>query len=131
MTVTNKELLVLSVTAAEDLSAQSTRYKAITLAGVVVPTATAAGASARVIGINLTSAKSGEQASALVSGITKAVAGVAISTLGFPVFPGSLGFMFAAASGNNHCGRALETCASGDLFKVAVDFTALVPWNGA
>lgn len=131
MTTHNQTILALSVTAAEDLSAQATRFKAITLAGVVVPTATAAGASARAIGINVTGCRSGEQATAVVNGIVKCVAGVAISTLGFPIMVGSLGFMFPPVSGNNHIGRALETCASGDLFKALVDFSSLVPWNGA
>ncbi len=129
MTIHNKQD-VYTVQATEDLSGQAARFKAITLAGTVVPTATAAGASARVAGINITSARSGEQASYVYNGITKVVAGAAISTLGYPIMAGSLGFMFAVVSGNNHVGRALTTAASGDLFVAFVDFMTLPNWNG-
>ncbi len=134
MTVHNTHSLTLSVTAAEDLSTTGVagaRFKAITLAGTVVPTATAAGASARAIGINITSARSGDQATAVVAGITKVMAGAAVSTLGFPIMVGSLGFMFAASSGFSHVGRALEIAASGDLFKAIVNFDSLPLWSGA
>jgi hypothetical protein len=131
MTTHNQTVLAQTVTAAEDLSAASARFKAITLAGLIVPTATAAGASARALGINITSARSGEQATAVVNGIVKVVAGAAVSTLGYPIMVGSLGFMFAANSGFSHVGRAIETAASGDLFKAMVDFTSLPLWSGA
>lgn len=129
MTIHNKGE-TYTVTAAEDLSAQATRYKAITLAGTVVPAATAVGASARVAGINITSARSGEQATYVYTGITKVVAGAAVSTLGYPIMAGSSGFMFAVVSGNNHVGRALTVANSGDIFVAFVDFATLPNWNG-
>ncbi len=120
-----------TVTAAEDLSAASSLYKGITLAGTLMPANAAAGASSRVAGINVTQAKSGEQASYVYEGIVKVYAGAAVSTLGYPLAVGSSGFVFAAASGNWHCGRAVTTAASGDLFVAFVDFKTLAPWAGA
>lgn len=127
---THNEQCVFTVQAAEDLSAQSARFKAITLAGTLMPANPAAGTSQRVAGVNITSARSGENATYVYQGITKAVAGAAISTLGYPIMVGSSGFMFAAASGSIHVGRAIETAASGDLFQCFVDFNTLPAWGG-
>jgi hypothetical protein len=130
MTTSNHQELY-TVAATEDLSAQATRFRAITLAGGIVPTATANGASARVAGILITSARSGDQATYVYEGIVKCVAGAAVSTLGYPLMVGSLGYVFAANSGFSHIGRALETAASGDLFQANVDFSSLPLWSGA
>jgi hypothetical protein len=129
MTTTNEQK-IYSVTAIEDLSAQATRYRAITLAGALMAANAAAGASTRVAGILVTSTRSGEQASYVYDGITKAVAGAAIATLGYPIMPGSSGYVFAAASGAVHCGRALELANSGDMVQVMVDFKTLPAWAG-
>ena len=128
---TSNETSQYTVAATEDLSAQASRFKAITLAGGIVPAATAAGASARAAGILISSARSGDQATYVYRGIVKAVAGAAVSTLGYPVMVGSNGFLFAANSGFSHVGRALETAASGDLFQATVDFSHLPLWSGA
>jgi hypothetical protein len=129
MTTTNESRL-LAVVAASDLSAQATRYRAITLAGALVG-AVAAGAADRAIGILITSTRSGENASAVYDGLTKAMAGAAVSTLGYPVMVGSQGYIFAATSGGPHIGRAIETANSGDLFKVLVNFSNIALWTGA
>lgn len=130
MTVSN-ESRSYNVLATSDLSAQATRFRAITLNGVVVPTATAAGASAQAAGILTSSSRSGELATYVYDGLTKMVAGAAISTLGFPIMVGSLGFIFAASSGASHIGRTLEVAASGDLFMGHVNFQSLPLWSGA
>lgn len=130
MTTHNSYMLTMDVVAAEDLSAQATRFKAITLAGTVVPAATAAGAAARAGGILITSARSGEAASYVVNGVVKVYAGVAISTLGYALRVGSSGFIFAAASGDGHIGRAIDLANSGDLFRAMVDFTTVPAWSG-
>lgn len=120
-----------TVAATEDLSAQATRFRAITLAGGIVPANAAAGTSARVAGILISSARSGEQATYVYEGIVKVQAGAAVNTLGFPIMVGSSGFLFAANSGFAHIGRALETAASGDTFQAFVDFKNLPMWAGA
>lgn len=130
MTTHNQSVLSMDVVAAEDLSAQASRFKAITLAGTIVPAATTAGASARAAGILVTSARSGENATYVVNGVVKVYAGVAISTLGYPIRVGSSGFVFAASSGDGHIGRAIDLAASGDLFRAFVDFTSLPAWAG-
>lgn len=129
MTTTNERSL-MTVQAAADLSAQADRFKGVTLAGTIMPAATAVGVSGRIGGILETSCRSGEYASLVYRGITKVIAGAAINTLGFPIAVGSNGFAFAVASGGGHSGRALETAASGDLVKALVDFSTFPAWNG-
>jgi hypothetical protein len=127
MTIHNK-YEAYSVTATEDLTAAI--WKGVTLAGTVMPAATAAGASGRVAGILTSQTRSGDQATYAYEGIVKVVAGVAVSTLGYPLAVGSSGFAFAVLSGNLHSGRFLATCASGDLVPAFVDFKSLPPWAG-
>lgn len=129
MTTSNRQD-AYTVTATEDLSAQALRFRAITLAGTLFPASAAAGTAQRAAGILITSCRTGEQASYVYQGIVKVIAGVAVSTLGYPIRVGSSGFMFAAASGDVHQGRALETCASGDLVQAFVDFATLPTWGG-
>lgn len=130
MTTTNRQEL-FTVTAAEDLSAQASRYRAITLGGTLVGASAAAGTSQRVAGVLISSARSGEAASYVYQGITKVIAGAAVSTLGYPLMVGSSGFVFAANSGFGHIGRALETGNSGDLIQAFVDFKSIPMWAGA
>lgn len=115
-----------TVQAAADLSSQDARFKVITLAGTLF-TGTGTG---RAAGINITSARSGEQATYVMNGIAKVVAGGAVSTLGYPMAAASGGFMAAATSGGTSFGRALETCASGDLVQVMCDFRLATHWSG-
>jgi hypothetical protein len=119
------------VQATADLSAQASRFRAVSINGALVAAATAAGASGQAIGILQSSARSGDLATYVYEGITKVVAGAAVSTLGFPVMVGSNGYIFAANSGFSHVGRALEVAASGDLFQAMVDFSNLPLWSGA
>ena len=123
---THNDYDVYTAVAAEDLSGQSARFKVMTLAGTLF-TGTGTG---RAAGINITSARSGENATYVTNGIMKVVAGAAVSTLGFPVAPASGGFMVAASSGGVTFGRALETCASGDLVQVMCDFRIPGFWSG-
>jgi hypothetical protein len=125
MTTHNNQNLY-TVQAGEDLSSQAARFKVITLAGTLF-SGTGTG---RAAGVNITSARSGEQASYVMNGITKVVAGGAVNTLGFPVAAASGGFMVAASSGGVAFGRALETCASGDLVQVMCDFRIPGFWSG-
>lgn len=127
---THNEQMALTIVAAEDLSTTAARYKAVTFAGTLMATNPAAGTSGRAAGINLGSVTSGGHTTVVYRGITKVVAGVAVQTLGYPCMVGSSGFMFAASSGNTHCGRFIETCASGDMVRALVDFSTLPLWTG-
>jgi hypothetical protein len=127
-TSNNVELYTVQATA--DLSAQASRFRAITIAGTLVAANPVAGASGQAIGVLWSSTRSGDQATYAYQGIAKCVAGAAVSTLGYPVMTGSSGYFFAANSGFAHIGRALETAASGDLFQALVDFTQLSLWTG-
>jgi hypothetical protein len=129
MSVHNK-MSLYNVRATEDLSSQAVRFRAITVAGGLVPASLAAGASGRAIGILQSGGRSGEDVTYAYEGIVKCVAGAAISTVGFPIMVGSSGFIFAAASGFAHIGRALSVAATGDLFEANVDFRHLPLWTG-
>jgi hypothetical protein len=129
MTTTN-ENRSYSILAQSDLSAQATRYRAITFLGALVAANPAAGAPAGAAGILTSSTRSGEVATAVYHGITKAYAGAAVQTVGWPLAVGSSGYIFAAVSGGHCMGRALETANSGDLFKINVDFSVPAAWNG-
>lgn len=112
------------VAATEDLSDPSRRFKAVNIGGTIAASANLAG------GILRNAPKSGETAELIFEGITKVLAGAAVSTLGFPLTITTSGFIIAASSGGASIGRALETCSSGDLVQAMVDFTNLGFWRG-
>lgn len=128
---THNETKSLTIAAAQDLSAPSSRFRAVTIAGTILANVAGGAPGGGPIGILNTSARSGELCSVQYQGIVKAVAGAAVSTLGYPLQASSGGYLFAAVSGGNHIGRALETAASGDLFQALVDFTTVAAWTGA
>lgn len=128
---THNTTLSLSITAGQDLSAQSSRFRAVTINGTILANVAGGAPGNGPIGILNTSARSGEPCSVQYAGIVKAIAGAAVSTLGYPLQASSGGYLFAAVSGGNHVGRALETAASGDLFQALVDFTHVAQWGGA
>jgi hypothetical protein len=113
-----------SVQATEDLSVATARFHAVSLAGLVVASVS------RVGGILVTSARSGERVSLVYEGVAKVAAGGAVSTLGYPLKITTSGWLIVAASGDQHVGRALATCASGDLVEAFVDFMTLPAWAG-
>lgn len=125
MTTLNQQGLY-TVQAQADLSAQASRFKVITLNGTLL----AAAGFASIAGVLQTSTRSGEYASYVYEGITKAVAGAAVASLGWPCKPASGGFLIPCASGDTHVGRFLETCNSGDFVQALVDFSTLGAWNG-
>lgn len=121
------EFSIWNVTAAEDLDANATLYKAISIAGTY-----AAGPSL-AIGIARSKAKNLGQISVVFKGITKVVLGGAVTTPGYPIkVAATSGFIIAAASGDAHCGRLLNTgaVASGDLVPALVDFATKPAWPG-
>lgn len=129
MTTTNA-LSKITIQAQADLSAQASRYRAVTFLGALVGTP-AAGVIAGAAGIlQDSSPRSGDAAALVYQGITKVVAGAAISTAGWPLCSGSGGYLYAATSGGATIGRAIEAAASGDLFQAFVDFVTLPAWNG-
>jgi hypothetical protein len=123
MAVSNNQFLH-TLAATEDLSDQSSRYKVVSLGGVIAPS------TSRVAGVLVTSSRSGEQLSAVLYGITKAVAGGAVSTLGYPLTVATSGYLTVCASGGTAVGRALDICGSGDLVRVAVNFVSPFAWGG-
>jgi hypothetical protein len=114
--------------AAEDLSGASSRYKVVSVAGTIASAAN----KAQWAGILKFGNNSGQQFSAVYEGLTKAIGGAVITTPGWPVKVANSGFLVAAASGDQSCGRYLGTAASasGDLIPVAVDFMNPGVWGG-
>jgi hypothetical protein len=129
MTIHN-QAAVYNAVATADLSAQSARFKWVTLAGTLY--SIAAGASTGIAGVNITSARSGEAFTYQYCGIVKAVAGAVITTPGYPIQVASGGFTIAAVSGGMSIGRYWQTaaCASGDLVVLNIDATAVGAWGG-
>lgn len=121
---TEQATKLMTVTAAQDLTVADCQYHAISLAGTIV------GSTSRVAGILRMKASSGQQASVVYEGITKAMAGATVTTLGFPLTVTASGWLIACASGNYSVGRALTAAASGDLIPVLVNFAALPAWPG-
>lgn len=114
----------LPVTATEDLSAQAARFKIVSFGGTIAP------GPSRAAGVLITSTRSGEVAALQVDGVVKVVAGGAVNTIGYPLTVATSGYMTAAASGAIAYGRALETCASGDLVQAFVNFASPGAWPG-
>lgn len=121
---TEQKFELMTVTAAQDLTVADCLYHVISLAGTIV------GSTSRAAGILRMDATSGQQASVVYQGITKGMAGAAVTTLGFPLTVTASGWLIACASGNYSVGRALTSAASGDLIPVLVNFAALPAWPG-
>lgn len=116
----------LQVTATEDLSATSARYKAVTFAGTIAPD------NKRVAGIMRFGATSGGLVTAIVEGLTKADIGGAITTPGWPVKATTSGWLVAAASGDQVLGRYIGqiAVASGDRVPISLDCKVPTAWGG-
>lgn len=117
---------VFSITSAQDLSVESTRYKVVTFGGTIG----AAADTARWAGVNVTAASSGEQTSAAYIGVFKASFGGAVSTPGWPLKVANSGWLTAAASGDTTIGRAVAVVASGDLALGMFNFLNPSIWHG-
>lgn len=117
MTVHQQQSTV-TVAAGADLSASSSRFKVITVDGTIC----SAALQLRAAGISWTSAESGQGITAVRAGITKAMAGEAVTSAGFPFKIANSGFLVNATSGSTTFGRFRETCSSGDLVPVEVNF---------
>lgn len=115
---------VMTVQATTDLDGDGAKFKAITLNGTIAASPNLAA------GILRHGAKSGGHVSVVYRGITKVLAGGAVSTVGFPLTVTTSGFIVAASSGGVSIGRAIDTCASGDLFRAHVNFENLGFWHG-
>lgn len=114
------------IPAAQDLTDPTTRFKALTIGGTIAANVNQAA------GLLRTSCRSGETASVAYEGLTKAVAGAAITTPGFPLKITTSGFIIAASSGDATCGRYWQNaaCASGDLIQGLFDFSDIGYWHG-
>ncbi len=107
---------VYNVAATEDLTANSALFKAVGFGGTIV------GSPRLAAGILRSKGVIGAQVAAVYQGITKVVAGAAITTPGFGITITTSGFVIAASSGGSSCGRAITAAASGDLIPAYVDF---------
>ena len=115
----HRDQTLMTVQAGADLSGVASRFKVVTIGGTICSAALVKQAA----GILWHGGETGQGVSVVRSGITKALSGVAISTVGYPITTADSGFLALTVSGGMTFGRALETCASGDLVSVLVDFT--------
>ena len=124
MTIEN-DIYVRSIVAAADLRAEGFHFKAVTLNGTV------AGANQLAAGILRTGNVASGHLSVVYSGLTKALVGGAVSTVGFPLKITTSGFLIACASGDTSIGRLGDrTASSGDLAEVSVDFKTFGYFGG-
>jgi hypothetical protein len=121
MTVHQKQELV-TVAATADLSGAASRFKVVTIGGTICSAALVKQAA----GILWHGGEVGQGLSVVRTGITKAISGVAISTVGYPVTVADSGFLALTVSGGTMIGRARETCSSGDLVPVEVNFSNII-----
>lgn len=103
------------VNATEDLT--NAKFKVITLLGTIAQAA----APRAVAGVCVYPVTSGYTATAIVNGITKALVGAAVNSLGAPLAVANSGWLTNAASGDIAVARALNTANSGDLLEVMFD----------
>ena len=113
---TDVSMDLVTVTAGADLTGDAALHKAYAVGGTIAAT------NAAAVGILKTKASSGNAISLAYRGEFKALAGGAI-TAGNLVSVTTSGFLILAADSRTNVGRALETAASGDLFRGLFDFT--------
>jgi hypothetical protein len=107
---------VTTLTAGADLTGAASLHKAIAVGGTIAAT------NATAVGLLKSKGPSGGNVSVAYEGEMKAVAGAAI-TAGALVSITTSGFVITAADSRSNVGRALETAASGDLFRGLFNFT--------
>lgn len=107
---------VTTLAAGADLTGDASLYKAIAVGGTIAAT------NAAAVGLLMTKSSSGGNISVAYEGELKAVAGDSI-TAGNQVSVTTSGFLIVATDSRSNIGRALETAASGDLFRALVNFT--------
>lgn len=121
---TDLKFSAMPVVAAADLDTPASRFKAVTVGGTIAATPNSAA------GILRHGGKTGETLSVIYEGITKVLAGAAVTSAGVPLTVTTSGFIISAVSGGISIGRSLGFCASGDLVQAMVDFKSLGFWHG-
>lgn len=113
---TDVKMYFTTVTAGADLTGDAALHKAYAIGGTI------AASNAAAVGILKTKGKQNDAVSLAHFGEFKALAGAAI-TAGALVSVTTSGFLITAADSRTNVGRALETAASGDLFRGLFNFT--------
>jgi hypothetical protein len=116
MTTDNK-FSEIAIVAGADLDTPASRFKAVTIGGTI-----AASVTYTSLGILRHGGKTGETLGVIYEGITKVLAGAAITSGGMQLKITTSGYIIAAVSGDLTIGRSLGFCASGDLVQAFVDF---------
>lgn len=114
---TDLKFCAMPVVAGADLDTPASRFKAVTVGGTIAASVTFSSA-----GILRHGGKTGETLSVIYEGITKVLAGAAITSAGLQLKITTSGYLIAAVSGDLAIGRSLGFCASGDLVQAFVDF---------
>lgn len=119
MTTDNK-FCEYTIVAGANLDTPASRFKAVTVGGTI-----AAAVDYSAAGILRHGGKTGESLGVIYEGITKVLAGAAVTSAGLRLKITTSGFIIAAVSGDLTIGRALGFCSSGDLVQAFVDFKNL------
>lgn len=114
---TDLKYSALPIVAGADLDTPASRFKAVTIGGTI-----AASVDYAAAGILRHGGKTGETLSVIYEGITKVLAGAAITSGGLQLKITTSGFIIAAVSGDLSIGRSLSFCSSGELVQAFVDF---------
>lgn len=107
---------VTTLVAGADLTGDASMHKAIAVGGTIAAT------NATAVGLLKSKGATNAHITVAYEGEIKAVAGAAI-TGGALLMITTSGFVITATDSRSNIGRALETCASGDLFRGLFNFT--------
>ena len=114
---TDSDFEMTTVSAGADLTGADKLFKAVAVGGTIAAT------NAAALGLLRSKGKSGESVSVAYAGEMKAYAGAAI-TAGDRVSITTSGFTIVAVDSRSTVGRALETAASGDLYRGLFNFAS-------
>jgi len=106
---------VTTLVAGQALDTDATLHKAVAIGGTI------AGTNVAAVGLVKSKAPNGGAVTVAYNGEMKAYAGAAI-TAGARISVTTSGWLITSADSRSTVGRALETAASGDLFRGLFDF---------
>jgi hypothetical protein len=106
-----------TIVAANDFRVAGALYKIVEQGGNF-----AAADDARVAGVALSQANSGQHLTVGISGVFKAYIGAAVASAGMVLKLAASGYLISGTSGSLGVGRALQSGASGDLVRCHLDF---------
>lgn len=121
---TEQRVQYLNILANQDLTPAACLHKAVTVNGTIAATAALAAGFLKSHGLT------GEAVRIADQGVVKAVAGAAVTTIGYPVTITTSGYVIAAVNCGYMIGKAFTAAASGDLLAIQCDLSNLGYFQG-